>query len=469
MSFPKKVRTILCLLFAMALTSTNLLAADCSQSSITLRSQLDVDTFQATFGNGGICDTVTSRLEVNSVGIINLDALSDLIDVGNLIIFDNGALISLGGLSSLTTVRGELLISFNDVLTTASLPALASVGFRLLVESNPKLTDFTVSSGLTTIGDELSIGFNDSLVNIDMAGLVNVTSNLHLTYNDSLTSLDGLSSLTGVGGFVYIANNPGLFGCAGLVALLDDVDDPPNGPGPGVAGIPDVAESVYIAQNALGCNSLPAVLGYAGLRLTKTFSDGALSGSTFALECDSPGVAVTALEDQASQNQPALFQIEGLEDLAETTCSAIETESPPGYTPDLTACTNIVVSNRTTAECHVVNNQDPVVVTIKKAYSSTPPDMEREVAVTLSCTSGNISPDTTLTTVDGVAMFEVSDFHPDGQTCQATEVIPYGYLQIDANGCDSLRVEPGVDPAPACTFTNALDPTMIFYDGFEIQ
>ena len=64
----------------IAIFSSSLMAADCSDADITLNSQSAVDSFQATYGT---CDTVTGNLVIGpGADISNLDGLSALTSVG---------------------------------------------------------------------------------------------------------------------------------------------------------------------------------------------------------------------------------------------------------------------------------------------------------------------------------------------------------------------------------------------------
>ena len=110
-------------------------------------------------------------------------------------------------------------------------------------------------------GGGLVIAGNVSLNSLD--GLSNITSvdgDLRIV-GTALQNLDGLSNLTALGKDVKISDNAGLANCVGISALLDDVDNDDPGPGPGSAGIPDVAGSVYFENNRDGCNTLAEILG----------------------------------------------------------------------------------------------------------------------------------------------------------------------------------------------------------------
>ncbi len=168
---------IACLLLAMFCCAGDVLAADCSQAPITLSTQAEVDNFQATYGGGGACDTVTGSLFVHGADISNLS-----------------------GLSGVTTVNGYLTLEFNPIL--------------------PNLDGL---SGLTSVGKDIKVSQNDLLTNIDgLQGLTNINSDriIEITYNDSLLNTDGLSGLTSVDGRILISGNGSLASIDGLSGLI---------------------------------------------------------------------------------------------------------------------------------------------------------------------------------------------------------------------------------------------------------
>jgi hypothetical protein len=125
-------------------------------------------------------------------------------------------------------------------------------------------------ANLTSVGGGLTIYNNTVLTSID--GLVNLISvgglGLGVFENPALTSINGLTGLISVSGEVYLQDNAVLATCTGLTALLDDVDDGLPGPGPGVAGVPDVGTDVIIGDNAEGCNSIEEILPYVPVPIT---------------------------------------------------------------------------------------------------------------------------------------------------------------------------------------------------------
>lgn len=148
-------------------------------------------------------------------------------------------------------------------------------------------------------------------------------------------------------------------------------------------------------------------------------------------------------------------------------CTATEVVSPAGYSADESDCENMMLTDDATLECDIINTQNPIVVSITKSYENPQPDVDPEVAITLTCPTGTVAPSATVMTSGGLATFEVSNFPFDGETCVATEELIRSYIQVDAAGCEDLIVSPGVNPEPSCTFLNGLDPESIFIHGFE--
>ena len=213
------------LFFATCFTSTTW-ATDCSQETITLNTQAQVDSFQNDFGNGGTCDTVTGSLNIIGPDISNLDALSDL-----------------------TAIGGDLDIQENDALVN--------------IDSLSKLTG---------LGNDLFIGSNVLLTHIGLSNLVSVSADVRILGNPLLTDLDELGNLISVGNDIFVDSNYALAQCSGLIPLLDAVDDGEPGPGPGPGGVPDVGSEIFLQNNLVGCNSIEEILNanaQAELDLTK--------------------------------------------------------------------------------------------------------------------------------------------------------------------------------------------------------
>ena len=213
------------------------------------------------------------KIEIlRNAALRNLDGLSSLTGLeGALIIHLNDSLSNIHGLSNLEEVGAILHIAANHALADLNgLENLTSVG-ALGIVNNASLADISGLSSLKTVVIWFEISWNPMLDSLD--GLSAFTSvgasfpaseNLQIQYNKTLKNLDGLSALQSVQGLI-LENNPLLADCQGIVRLVDPIDDYVPGPGPGVAGIPDIGTRAIIQNNSEKCNSVNAILGDAPL------------------------------------------------------------------------------------------------------------------------------------------------------------------------------------------------------------
>lgn len=155
---------------------------------------------------------------------------------------------------------------------------------------------------------------------------------------------------------------------------------------------------------------------------------------------------------------------------AGASCTATEV-APPGYTqgdmqaaPDCQDPTSI--SDGSNTNCYLYNVQNPVQITVEKAYTE---GGGFAVPVSLDCSSGEVTPEGTLPAEPGSpAVFTLSNFAWDGSTCTATEgALPEGYALISTS-CNDMLVLPG--PGQQCTLTNGYSElriivTKVFRDG----
>jgi hypothetical protein len=193
--------------------------------------------------------------------LTNLNGLSSLTSAGSLILDFNTALQNIDGLSSLTDVELDVRLESNTGLANVQgLSALTSVGGSLTVIGINGLADLEGLDGIPSLGGDLLIRYNPNLVSVDLTSLVSVDGNVAIHNNDSLAHLDGLSGLISVGIDLLVSENPELDQCAGLIKLLDDVDDGDPGPGPGPSGIPDVGNQAIFSDNLAGCNSISEIM-----------------------------------------------------------------------------------------------------------------------------------------------------------------------------------------------------------------
>ncbi len=240
--------------------------------------------------------THTGALFINGNTLLtNLNGLDNVTElpVGGLFIENNPSLTDLGGVSNITSIGASLVIGNNDALVDLNdLAGLTHVPSNMSINNNDALTDISalgnlvdfdavfylrLNSQLTQLGDlsnmtgldGLIIWSNNLLNNVDgLSGLKTVAdTGLAISYNNSLSNLDGLAGLESSDANVEISNNPMLDQCSALQKLLDAVDDAQPGPGPGVAGIPDVNGDVTVENNDEGCNSVSDIVGAPPLSL----------------------------------------------------------------------------------------------------------------------------------------------------------------------------------------------------------
>jgi hypothetical protein len=269
------------------------------------------------------------KLHIEGPDITNLDGLANLINISNLHIENNDAIISVYGLSSLTSVGGNLWIQNNSQLTNLDgLAALTGVGGTLFIFYNDALRNVNGLSGVTSVGGTLAIDGNGALANVD--GLASLTSvggsergdqnSLVIRGNDTLTNLDGLSALTTVGNFngggvswVIVDGNTALTNVDGLSALasirgdliiegntaLTNVD--------GLSALTQVITVIIVSNNALinvdGLSSLTHVQG-----LGIGFNDSLIN-------LDGLSTLTNVWGDLMVQNNRSLSNVDGLSSL----------------------------------------------------------------------------------------------------------------------------------------------------------
>lgn len=141
--------------------------------------------------------TVVDNLVIRGAkGLTNIDALSGLTRVcGRLDLFNNPALLNLDGLANLTAV-GDLNIATNQALTRVGLYALETV--LAVYQSDP---DY-IYGGLRVTG-------NTALTDLGMANLNSVDADLDISRNAVLCQTQVLELVAGVavGGDVSVTDN----------------------------------------------------------------------------------------------------------------------------------------------------------------------------------------------------------------------------------------------------------------------
>jgi hypothetical protein len=214
-------------------------------------------------GLAGVTEIGRNILIWDNDELEDLDGLTRLTGVeGSLNIRDNSSLFDLDGLSRIVTVGGDMSVESNGSIENLDgLIALVNVGgtFRIQTEN---LIDIDGLSRLSRVGGRLIV-YNTTLSDVDgLSGVASAGSDLWIALNSQLRNLDGLAALSAARN-VAVEDNPRLDDCQGLLRLLDPIDHDAPGPGPGTAGIPDVADKVSIQNNRAGCNSIFDILGGA--------------------------------------------------------------------------------------------------------------------------------------------------------------------------------------------------------------
>ncbi len=195
-------------------------AIDCSQETIVLTTQAEVDAFDCTIVSNLIIDTdqttqnpitslaglstltsVINNLDIRANGnaqLASLEGLNNLTSVGGDFEF-SAQLPNFTGLSSLESVGGKLAVTQSGIENFKGLEKLKTIGERFqLSESNP--VNFEGLSSLTSVGGALFLG--------------------NLTFQDDYSlSFAGLSALESVGGIVFFDQNVAAKDFTGLESL----------------------------------------------------------------------------------------------------------------------------------------------------------------------------------------------------------------------------------------------------------
>ena len=301
------------------LTRPNYCAAP---STITLKSQAEVDAFATTYGT---CDTTPYGLTIDSNTIAQVDGLSNLVTIkGDLKLFSS-QLANISGLSNLTTIEGDLRIgdgSEGTALTNLdALSKVTSLGGLVLL-GNDQLEDIDGLSQVTTIAGDVQIGSsstasaNDRLIQLDgLSGITSIGGDFYLQFNPSIADLNGLLALETVGGKLVVQGNAALGACEGIAPLLG-YDGSESGGASGVGGTQTI-----LSGNRAGCDSIEEVLAsYSGQVLTRPSYCAASSTITLISQDDVDGFVTTYGDCDATPygltiDSNTITQVNGLSNL----------------------------------------------------------------------------------------------------------------------------------------------------------
>lgn len=183
---------------------------DCPEF-LNLNTQTQVDQFAIDYPN---CTAIAGDVYIGTA-VTNLNALSNITEIGGYLIIIAPTLTSLNGLESLKSVGQQL--SLSSPLTNADgLSALESVGQQVVVNGT-SLPHLNGLASLKSIGRELDIQNNPLLTNLDgLANLESIGRELVIQNNAELTNITGLenidpATISGVG--LQILDNPKLSFC----------------------------------------------------------------------------------------------------------------------------------------------------------------------------------------------------------------------------------------------------------------
>jgi hypothetical protein len=132
-----------------------------------------------------------------------------LVEVGgNVLLYNNSALVSIESLDGLDEIPGALQVSGSPLLVSLEgLEGVTSVGSWLTISA--PVTDLLPLSNLTSAG-ALTIQSNTLTDLSGLDALTTVDGSVNISQNTTLESLSGLDALTTVGGGLSITNNPAL-------------------------------------------------------------------------------------------------------------------------------------------------------------------------------------------------------------------------------------------------------------------
>ena len=183
----------------------------------------------------------------------------------------------------------------------------------------------------------------------------------------------------------------------------------------------------------------------AGFVVEKTYDDGNTDPVSVSLTCTDG----TVLPDSAlaAPGSPAVFSVNDFDPEGTPLCTATEIV-PDGYVGDETDCVDVDLLNDGT--CTIANS---LIAATFEVYKDFIPDNPADVLMTLTCTSGTVSPLSANASEGSPAVFTIEGFDP-GATCTATEVPIPGYIVNDTDCQDGDLITDG--GTSQCTITNTL-------------
>lgn len=136
---------------------------------IQLRTQQEVDDFGTNTPSINPNRLVIGDFENSNTSITNLDALTNLTSIGDLLIQRNNSLVNLNGLSNLTNINADIL-------------------GRLVIENNPLITNLNGLNNLQNISGYFNILNNQELSNL--CGLTTLFANQNFGSDGTFNTIE---------------------------------------------------------------------------------------------------------------------------------------------------------------------------------------------------------------------------------------------------------------------------------------
>lgn len=193
------------LILTFSLFNNIKIKAECELTSVTLRTQKEVDRFSRTYGNcanfGGII------IEGNS--ITNLNGLRQIRRSNWFYIRYCPNLTSLAGLELLERVESFALYNCSRITNVNPLSNMDVYG-TITIQENLALTSLSGLNRPVNLSGNLVIMLNPNLTILGLSNLNSISLITNISHNQRLNNIQSLYNVTLMNGDVYIANNNSL-------------------------------------------------------------------------------------------------------------------------------------------------------------------------------------------------------------------------------------------------------------------
>jgi len=212
-------------LIVFIFSPSNILFGQCD--NIIINYQSEIDNFAIQYPG---CTEISGIFKIEETvagNITNLNGLSQINKVKNLLIFNNSSLTNLNGLNNITAISNDVSYGRLQIINNASLvniDALENIQEilqQIMIVGNPQLTSINGLHNVSITHPDLGITIEENPLLQNLLGLNQITlaKYLSLQNNDMLINLNGLNNLTELGRLT-IAANQNLINCEGLNNLV---------------------------------------------------------------------------------------------------------------------------------------------------------------------------------------------------------------------------------------------------------